>query len=187
MLKPTRTILALAAGSMVLGLLGAGAAVADDGPVDGAPGAAQVRDDDDGHDEYSEYDDADEYDDSDGDDGYEDGEEGRPGGGDGPVIYPKPKYALGRVVSQGPLKIRSKPTTHSRVLGKVHPHQKLTIVCKKRGEKVDGNSLWYLLERKDDRKQDGDDRMAGMKYDHKRAWVSARWVKDVTPVKWCRS
>ncbi|MFD0359382.1 SH3 domain-containing protein [Streptomyces sp. NPDC127110] len=177
MLKPTRTILALAAGSMVLGLFGAGVAVADDGPVDGAPGAAQVRGDDDGYDEYSEYDDGDEYDDS--DEEYDE-EDGRPGGGDGPVIYPKPKYALGRVVSQGPLKIRSKPTTHSKVLGHVHPHQKLTLVCKKRGEKVDGNGIWYLLERKDD------DRTAAKKYDHKRAWVSARWVKDVTPVKWCR-
>lgn len=176
MLKPTRTILALAAGSMVLGLFGAGVAVADDGPVDKEPGAAQVRADDDGYDEYNEYDGGDEYDDED----YEDGE-GRPGGGDGPVIYPKPKYALGRVVSQGPLKIRSKPTTHSKVLGKVHPHQKLTLVCKKRGERVDGNDIWYLLEHKN-----GDDRMAGMKYDHKRAWVSARYVKDVTPVKWCR-
>ncbi|GLX17308.1 SH3 domain-containing protein [Streptomyces lavendulae] len=180
MLKPTRTILALAAGSMALGLFGAGAAAADNGPVDKEPGAAQVRGDDDGHDEYSEYDDSDEYDDEDYGDGDGDGD-GRPEDGDGPVIYPKPKYALGRVVSQGPLKIRSKPSTHSKVLGKVHPHQKLTLVCKKRGERVDGNDIWYLLERKD-----GDDRMAAMKYDHKRAWVSARYVKDVTPVKWCR-
>lgn len=174
MLKPTRTILALAAGSMVLGLFGAGVAAADGGPVDEGPGAAQVRADDDGYDEYDEYDGGDEYDDEE----YEDGE-GRPGDGDGPVTYPKPKYAIGRVVSQGPLKIRSKPTTHSKVLGKVQPRQKLTLVCKKRGEQVDGNSIWYLLEHEDDR-------AAGKKYDHKRAWVSARWVKDVTPVKWCR-
>ncbi|MEU3726338.1 hypothetical protein [Streptomyces sp. NPDC031705] len=184
MLKPTRTILALAAGSMVLGLFGAGVAAADDGPVDG-PGVHDVRDEESVHDEYSEYDDGSEYDDSRGD---EDDEQGRPGR-DEPVVYPKPKYALGRVVSQGPLTIRSKPTTRAKALGRVHPHQKLSLVCKKRGERVDGNALWYLLEHKNDRKPvdgaDDDDRTAKA-YGHRHAWVSARYVKDVTPVKWCR-
>ncbi|MCX5380788.1 hypothetical protein [Streptomyces sp. NBC_00091] len=172
MLKPTRTILALAAGSMVLGLFGAGVAVADAGPVDDGPGQEAVLDDEDGYDDESEYDD----DESRGDD-----EDGEPG------VYPKPKYALGKVVSQGPLKIRSKPTTHSKVLGKVHPYQKLSLVCKKHGERVDGNDLWYLLEHKDDDKRvDDDDRANGRGYPYKRAWVSARYVKDITPVKWCR-
>ncbi|MFJ3876294.1 hypothetical protein ACIPW5_02400 [Streptomyces sp. NPDC090077] len=218
MLKPTRTILALAAGSMVLGLFGAGVAVADDGPLVDGPAVEEALDGDSGYDEYDEYDDGSEYDE------YDDEQSGaqaaqKPGSSkpqaqkpgsrkpaaDGPVTYPKPKYSLGKVVSRGPLKVRSKPTTHSKPLYKVHPHQKLSIVCKTHGEKVDGNNLWYLLEHKKDKKPvDATDGMNGLdgldategtdgkrgaqvrKYDYKHAWVSARYVKDITPVKWCR-
>ncbi|MET9606902.1 hypothetical protein ABZZ17_17770 [Streptomyces sp. NPDC006512] len=173
MLKPPRTVLALAAGSLVLGLVGAGAAVADEGPV--ADGPAQ---------EHVVHDDAEL---------------------NGPVVYPKPRHALGKVVSRGPLKVRSKPSTRGYELGKVYPNQKLALACKLRGEKVDGNDLWYLLDGKD-RKEDmngnepvnGDDGLEGVdggddsasgdgvRAERKRAWVSARYVKDITPVKWCR-
>ncbi|MFF5704963.1 SH3 domain-containing protein [Streptomyces sp. NPDC012794] len=173
MLKPTRTILALAAGSMVLGLFGAGVAVADGCPVADGPRARAVLDDDPRYDEY--------------DPGYEENEDEQ-SGDDGAVTYPKPRHALGRVVSQGPLKVRSKPTTRSKALGTVHPRQKLSIVCKQHGEKVDGNDLWYLLDRKHDRTAvDGEDRVDDKMYERKRAWVSARYVKDITPVRWCRS
>ncbi|MER5731553.1 SH3 domain-containing protein [Streptomyces sp. NPDC002138] len=136
--KPTRTVLALAAGSLLLGLSGAGAAVADDGPATQImsneqmaarhPGAAPRPDDDDREREY----------------------------------------ALGKVVSKGPLTVRSEPTTRSRELGKVYPHHKVRILCKERGEKVGDNHLWYRL------------------YSKQEAWVSARYVKDLTPVEWCR-
>ncbi|MFD4046290.1 SH3 domain-containing protein [Streptomyces sp. NPDC058611] len=180
MLKPTRTILALAAGSLVLGLVGTGAAVADENPMAGAPSqASAVRD---GH-------------------------------------------AVGRVVSKGPLKVRSKPSTRSRIVGQVYPNRKVEIECKKYGESVDGNRLWYRLDdrngevengngdmderederedgredgrednrederederqddREDERQDDRDDVRAG---DGDR-WVSARWVKNLSPVRFCR-
>ncbi|MEV7725296.1 hypothetical protein AB0P15_11250 [Streptomyces sp. NPDC087917] len=184
MLKPTRTVLALAAGSLALGLTGAGFAVADDGPRDHESAPEYVNGDEP---EYTE-----------------------------PGVYPKPRHALGKVVSRGPLKVRSRPTTHSSVLGTVHPHQKLTLECKKRGQEVSGNNIWYRLDT-DDRERpsdgndgadgsDGRDEMDGMDgmngsdasdgkhaakdkrmvADRKDAWVSARYVKDITPVKWCR-
>ncbi|MFI5979474.1 SH3 domain-containing protein [Streptomyces sp. NPDC051555] len=135
--KPTRTVLALAAGSLLLGLSGAGAAVADEGP------ATQIMSN-------------------------EQWGAGHPGAMPEPEKDPQRKYALGKVISKGPLTVRSRPTTHSRDLGRVHPHQKLEILCKERGEKVGDNHLWYRLNTKVE------------------AWVAARYVKDLTPVKWCR-
>ncbi|WP_371619139.1 hypothetical protein [Streptomyces sp. NBC_00454] len=165
MLKPTRTILALAAGSLVLGLVGAGAAVADQDPRPDNPGQENVMDDDDQ-----------------GSDGLTD-----------PDTYPERKHARGIVISRGPLTLRSRPTTHSHKVGRAHPHQKLSIECKKHGERVDGNNLWYLLD--DEDKKDHMNRMNGggmmampqaakERQDH---WVSARYVKNLTEVKYCRS
>lgn len=164
MLKPTRTILALAAGSLVLGLVGAGTAVADQDPRPQHPGQQNIMDDEDqGSDDLSDHDEN------------------------------KKKHTRGIVTSKGPLTVRSKPTTHSYKVGRVHPHEKLSIVCKKRGERVDGNNLWYLLDDKD--KKDGTDGMNGSGMmsmpkaakDHKALWVSARYVKNFTEVKYCRS
>ncbi|MFD9301510.1 hypothetical protein ACFWCB_02230 [Streptomyces sp. NPDC060048] len=162
MLKPTRTILALAAGSLVLGLVGAGAAIADEDPIADDPGQENIVDDREEDDE----------------DGYPERERER-------------EHARGIVISHGPLTVRSKPTTHAHKVGRVYPHQKLTIECKKRGERVDGNNLWYLLDGKRDRERD-EDRMAGAPKDAKSAvnghghWVSARYIKNITPVKYCR-
>ncbi|MEU9027208.1 hypothetical protein AB0D46_06690 [Streptomyces sp. NPDC048383] len=163
MLKPTRTILALATGSLVLGLVGAGVSVADEGPYRDRPAQEDV---------------------------YDDVQTG------GPVIYPKPRHALGKVVSRGPLKVRSKPSTRGYELGKVYPNQKLAIECKQRGERVDGNDLWYLLDRKDRREDMNGEPVRGdesdgargdeRRMDHREAWVSARYIHNITPVKWCR-
>lgn len=157
MLKPTRTILALAAGSLVLGLVGAGAAVADEDPLADTPGQ-YVEDDEQGSDDLA-----------------------------APDEYPNRRHARGIVISRGPLTVRSKPTTHSYKVGRVHPHQKLAIECKKRGERVDGNNLWYLLDGKDG--QDGQDGMDPISTtaDRKGRWVSARYVKNLNEVKYCRS
>ncbi|CAM5652802.1 hypothetical protein SAVIM338S_06570 [Streptomyces avidinii] len=154
MLKPTRTILALAAGSLVLGLVGAGAAVADTDPPADVPG--QVAEDGElGSDDLAQ-----------------------------PDGYPNRKHARGIVISRGPLTVRGKPSTHSYKVGRVHPHEKLAIECKTRGERVDGNNLWYLLDGKDD--HDGMDPVSTT-MDRKDRWVSARYVKNITEVKYCRS
>ncbi|MEJ8640734.1 SH3 domain-containing protein [Streptomyces sp. MS1.HAVA.3] len=177
MLKPTRTTLALATGSLVLGLVGAGAAVADDGPRDQQPPREIV---------------------------VGGPQNGQPGG------YPYDEYATGKVISKGQLKVRSKPTTKSKSVGHVAPNSKVEIYCKENGEKVDGNRLWYrLAEKYDDWENGGDwekdeDRENGRengsesgedrkkraarpdraKYDEER-WVSARYVKNLTHVKYC--
>ncbi|MEV6953133.1 SH3 domain-containing protein [Streptomyces sp. NPDC051183] len=148
MLKPTRTVLALAAGSLVLGLAGAGAAVADEEPMPDMPGHESVVADDEPN-----------------------GENGENGYG----------HALGVVVSHGKLNVRSRPSTYAYKVGVVYPHQKLEIECKKRGERVGGNDLWYRLDGKDD--MNGEPKTAA-KNDEDR-WVAARYVKNVTHVKWC--
>ncbi|MFZ3474395.1 hypothetical protein ACODT3_04110 [Streptomyces sp. 4.24] len=160
MLKPTRTILALAAGSLVLGLVGAGAAVAADDPLADNPGRENIVGDQEQADDLA-----------------------RPDG------YPNRKHARGIVISRGPLTVRSKPTTHSHKVGRVHPHQKLTIECKKRGERVDGNNLWYLLDGEREAKEgmNGEGPVAVAGADRRDHWVAARYVKNSGKVKYCRS
>ncbi|WP_329376471.1 SH3 domain-containing protein [Streptomyces sp. NBC_01351] len=151
MLKPTRTILALATGSLVLGLVGAGTAAAED---DGFQTSART---------------------------------------------------YGKVVSKGPLKVRSEPTTRSRLVGHLYPHTKVEIDCKKRGEKVDGNHLWYRLAEPNGSMENGDsengtghngdwqngDWQNGGGSDDRKAsyskrWVSARYVQNLGHVRYCR-
>ncbi|MEU8436740.1 hypothetical protein AB0F18_28305 [Streptomyces sp. NPDC029216] len=170
MLKPTRTILALAAGSLALGLVGGGVAVADQTAA--AHGGSRYQSPRDGRDDYD-------------DPSY-----------DGHGYH---KYALGKVVSRGPLNVRSKPTTHSHLQYKVYPGETLALKCKTHGESVAGNDLWYLIDPGDDDRDDRDDwdngtdgegrkkmrdRKARDGYEHD--WVSARYVKDLKPVRWCR-
>ncbi|MFD7258144.1 hypothetical protein [Streptomyces sp. NPDC059874] len=156
MLKPTKTIFALAAGSLVLGLVGASSAVAED---DGFKAAA---------------------------------------------------HPLGKVVSKGPLKVRSKPTTHARTVGQVYPHSKVELWCKEHGEYVDGNNIWYrLVDRHGNSDngnwqngdsengssehgdwQNGAGRPNGRGSDGDKAygeerWVSARYVRNLDRVKPC--
>ncbi|MFJ2651531.1 SH3 domain-containing protein [Streptomyces sp. NPDC087420] len=74
----------------------------------------------------------------------------------------------GKVIARLPLTIRERPTTNSRSLGSYQPGTIITLYCKTRGQNVDGNDLWYLL--------------GGTK----RGWVSARYVKNFSPVAYCR-
>ncbi|MFD9407512.1 hypothetical protein ACFWBN_10920 [Streptomyces sp. NPDC059989] len=165
MLKPTRTILALAAGSLVLGLVGAGAAVADDeGPAAATPSQAAAADD--GTEESDGYKEKDEE-----SDGYKEKDEESDG-------Y-KDKHAIGKVVSKGPLKVRSKPTTHSQAVDHVYPHRKVEIECKKYGESVDGNRIWYRLHKEYGAGKE--DKAYGKEH-----WVAARYVQNLTHVKYCR-
>ncbi|MER7759213.1 hypothetical protein [Streptomyces sp. NPDC097619] len=171
MLKPTRTILALVTGSLVLGLAGSTAAVAVDGPHRDGPQSV-ARDNEDAE---------------------------RPGAGE----YGQARYARGVVVSNGPLTVRSRPSTNGRAVGKVHPQEKLAIECKERGQDVRGNDIWYLLE---DRRSNGNDErdeypigidgrdderpgredMSDSRGEYGEHWVAARYVKNLNPVKWCR-
>ncbi|RSS79834.1 SH3 domain-containing protein [Streptomyces sp. WAC06614] len=157
MLQPTRTCFALAAGSLVLGLVGTGVAVADENPPRTAPGHAVVLDDDD---DWEEDEDGDEW--GDEEDGLEEDGNGEHHGKPGNHH----RYVIGKVVSKGPLNIRSRPTTHSEVVEKVYPNEKVKIRCKTRGETVAGNDLWYRLPEDD-------------------GWIAARYVKNLSPVKWC--
>ncbi|MET9319134.1 SH3 domain-containing protein [Streptomyces sp. NPDC003038] len=138
MLKPTRTILALAAGSLALGLFGAAAAVADADPVADAPSRKIVD---------------------------------APSPAELDDDYPNPQFATGKIISRGPLNIREYPNTHSYVFGKAYPNDEVVIECKKHGERVGGNSLWYRL--------DGEDSID-------EGWVAARYVKNLSPVRYCR-
>ncbi|MFE4257409.1 hypothetical protein [Streptomyces sp. NPDC056883] len=165
MLKPTRTILALTAGSMVLGLVGAGTAVAADHSVPRGPVLTTPVQDADEEDDYGRDD--------------EDGNR---------------RHARGVVISRGPLTVRSRPTTHSHKVGRVHPHEKLSIECKTRGERVDGNNLWYLLEERDEHESMDEDRKGAMTPKSAKAakdrddrWVAARYVKNLGEVRYCRS
>ncbi|MEV0989110.1 hypothetical protein [Streptomyces sp. NPDC049949] len=173
MRKPTRTILALTAASLVLGGAGAGAAVADEGPMADGPSQELVVLEPDG-DQSGTY-------------------EGR-------------EYSVGKVVSRGPLSLRSKPTSRSKSVGHVKPDHKVAIVCKVRGEKVDGNDIWYLLHVKEKEKDgrqpvaqpgvSGEEASQGMENaadamegkdgkERKKAWITARYVKNLNHVKWC--
>lgn len=153
MLKPTRTILTLAAGSLVLGLVGAGSAVADGATVTGIASQRTAA----------------------AADGW---------------------YAIGKVISKGPLKVRSKPTTHSRVVGLLQPHSKVVIKCKEYGQPVDGNHIWYRLheEKHADEHNHGDWQNGrgmgvhghGDKAYGQERWVAARYVENLTPVRYCR-
>ncbi|MET8298743.1 hypothetical protein ACGFY6_06665 [Streptomyces sp. NPDC048387] len=169
MLMPTRTILALAAGSLALGLVGGGVAAADPGSA--AHGGTRYQ---------APGDNRDGDDPSDDDGGYH-----------------KRRYSLGKVVSRGPLSVRSRPTTHSHLQYKVYPGETLALKCKTRGEEVAGNNIWYLIDPGDDDRDDRDDRddfgeghkkaRAGKDRDgYETDWVSARYVKDLKPVRWCR-
>ncbi|WP_411103840.1 hypothetical protein [Streptomyces sp. cmx-4-9] len=176
MLKPTRTILALAAGSLVLGLVGTGAAVADEGPMSTLPAHESAAG---GH----QY-----------------------------------RSVIGKVVSRGPLKVRSRPTTRSQAVGEVQPNRTVEIDCKSNGESVDGNRIWFRLqERRDDNgndwengenDQNGENGQNGQngndwengdggtdwengpaakrrQYGEER-WVAARYVRNQSQVKFCR-
>lgn len=73
---------------------------------------------------------------------------------------------VGVVESSSPLNVREKPTVYSGVVKKLHPHERVLLLCQKRGGWVDGNPVWYRLH--------------GSK-----GWVSARYVHNLQPVRPC--
>ncbi|MEU4039669.1 hypothetical protein [Streptomyces collinus] len=75
--------------------------------------------------------------------------------------------ALGRVVSRGPLTVRSDHTTKAAKVGSLNAGQTVALACKAKGEPVDGNTVWYRL---------GKD---------PQGWAAARYIKNLGPVPPC--
>ncbi|MFF3212662.1 SH3 domain-containing protein [Streptomyces sp. NPDC002886] len=73
---------------------------------------------------------------------------------------------VGVVETRAPLNVREKPTVYSDVVKQLRPHERVLLVCQKRGGWVDGNPVWYRLH--------------GSK-----GWVSARYVHNLQPVRPC--
>lgn len=74
---------------------------------------------------------------------------------------------LGRVVSRGPLTVRSGRTTKAAVVGSLNAGQTVALACKAHGETVEGNSIWFRL---------GQD---------PRGWATARYIKNLGPIPLC--
>jgi hypothetical protein len=74
----------------------------------------------------------------------------------------------GKVVSRLTLSVRAEPTSKSTYLGGFAPGTVIPLYCKTHGQKVDGNDLWYLLG------------------GSKPGWVAARYVKNLSPVAYCK-
>ncbi|UGY92437.1 SH3 domain-containing protein [Streptomyces gobiensis] len=88
-----------------------------------------------------------------------------------PAPAPGPSAAAahvkGRVIARTGINIRARANTQSRVLGAFRHGAIIKLSCKVRGERVNGNNIWY--------------RLAG-----RSGFVSARYVVNLAPVKFCR-
>ncbi|MEV6669053.1 SH3 domain-containing protein [Streptomyces sp. NPDC051162] len=72
----------------------------------------------------------------------------------------------GKVVSRLPLSIREQPKSASTFLGALKPGTVVELSCKKHGQNIAGNDLWYLLASKP-------------------GYVAARYVENLSPVPLC--
>ncbi|MFD7834152.1 SH3 domain-containing protein [Streptomyces sp. NPDC059761] len=75
-------------------------------------------------------------------------------------------HVQGEVVSRVSLYVRARPTTSAKVLGSLDPFEKVKLSCQAKGHSVEGNNIWYRLHGEP-------------------GWVSARFVHNYTPVRWC--
>ncbi|WP_424217267.1 SH3 domain-containing protein (plasmid) [Streptomyces sp. BI20] len=71
-----------------------------------------------------------------------------------------------KVISRGPLDVRTGPSTRHGVAGRVAPGTIVHVTCKAKGEKVDGNEFWYRLA-------------------NGRGWISARYAESKQHVPLC--
>ncbi|MFC0842652.1 SH3 domain-containing protein [Streptomyces noboritoensis] len=74
----------------------------------------------------------------------------------------------GKVVANGGLWVRQDATTASKRLNLLPQGTVTALQCKKNGQNVDGNRLWYKVG-------------AG-----KPGWVAARYVQNLAPVPYCK-
>lgn len=89
--------------------------------------------------------------------------------GVGQVVFEERTYQ-GRVMSGMNLNVRNGPSLGNDIIDSAEPGERLTILCKVRGRTIDGNSLWYRLDR---------DPPVGASRGH---WVSARYVDNIGEV-----
>ena len=82
----------------------------------------------------------------------------QPGGGSGGA------RAQGRVTSRTDLHVRKGASTSSALVKDLKPGSVVPLYCKKNGQKIGGNSLWYMLG-------DGS------------GWVSARYADNLEPTQ----
>ncbi|MFE2475119.1 SH3 domain-containing protein [Streptomyces sp. NPDC059389] len=75
-------------------------------------------------------------------------------------------HVQGVVVSRVTLHVRARATTSAAVLGSLDPFEKVQLSCQAKGSTVEGNNIWYRLHGEP-------------------GWVSARFVHNYTPVRWC--
>ncbi|WP_051696122.1 SH3 domain-containing protein [Streptomyces sp. NRRL S-244] len=75
-------------------------------------------------------------------------------------------HVEGVVVSRTSLYVRARPTTSAKALGSLDPFEKVKLSCQAKGHSVEGNNIWYRLHGEP-------------------GWVSARFVHNYTPVRWC--
>ncbi|MFD5507250.1 SH3 domain-containing protein [Streptomyces sp. NPDC127051] len=86
-----------------------------------------------------------------------------------PTRPPRPlgtRTCRARWVSRVSLYVRARPTTSAKVLGSLDPFEKVQLSCQAKGHSVEGNNIWYRLHGEP-------------------GWVSARFVHNHTPVRWC--
>ncbi|WP_329121959.1 hypothetical protein [Streptomyces sp. NBC_01465] len=74
--------------------------------------------------------------------------------------------AQGRVTSRTELHVRKSATTASASVKELRPGSVISLYCKKNGQSVGGNPIWYMLG-------DGS------------GWVSARYVDNLSIVPYC--
>ncbi|MEU3465496.1 SH3 domain-containing protein [Streptomyces sp. NPDC006733] len=74
----------------------------------------------------------------------------------------------GKIVANGGLWVRQEATTTSKRLNLLPQGAVVALQCKKVGQTVDGNKLWYRLG-------------AG-----KPGWVAARYVQNLSAVPYCK-
>lgn len=87
-----------------------------------------------------------------------------------PAQAQAPVMDQGKVIANGGLTVRHLPTTASAATGSLRRGQTVEIVCKVRGSRVDGNTLWYALP------------------PTLNEWVSARYVQNIGAApRWCGS
>lgn len=80
---------------------------------------------------------------------------------------PNAKVAKGIVTSKAGLFVRRQPTSNSAVVGAYRYRQTINVICKKAGQPVVGNRIWYRVNKPT-------------------GWVTARYVKAQGVVPNCK-
>ncbi|MBB1245047.1 SH3 domain-containing protein [Streptomyces durbertensis] len=93
--------------------------------------------------------------------------DGKGGAAEAPMMDHARHAAWGKVVAKSGVNIRAYPSVKARKLGAYPYGAKIKLRCKVKRQLVHGNPYWYKL-------------------DTRSGWVSARWVKNLNHVPYCR-